>query len=169
MPLQNFTNEGSLSIGGINMNRLAFAVIGDENGEGGLLKLWADFDVRGDDRILPSVAGVLAYPRRLTATRYDLRLLVVGDVDQTGTPTADSNIGLQNNIEYIRANVLVPVVSPTGTRAAVLTLPSGGTRTADIHALGVVTQSYGLAVVNGCSGSIWVGTLQISIPAGRFA
>jgi hypothetical protein len=167
MPLAGYDAEGNLTIGSIDMNRPAWAVIGDERGEGGLLQLWADFDVRGEDRILPSAAGVIAYPRRITATRKDLRLLVVGDVDHTGAPTVDSLIGLQNNIEYIRSNVLEPVVSTTGTRAATLLLPSGSTRTANIHVLGVVTQSYGFAA--GCGGAIWIGTLQISIPAGRFA
>lgn len=167
MPLVNYEAEGNLAIDGVDMNRPAFAVIGDENGNGGLVQLWADFDVRGEDRLLPGVTGFLAYPRRITVKRFDLRLLVVGDVDQTGAPTADSLIGLQNNLEYIRANVLAPVVSSTGTRAGVLTLPSAATRSASVHVLGVVTQSYGFA--SGCSGAIWIGTLQISIPAGRFA
>lgn len=165
MPLQNYEAEGNLTIDAIDMNRPAFAVIGDENGANGLVQFWADFDVRGEDRLLPGATGVIAYPRRITAKRFDLRLLVVGDVDNAGTPVADSRIGLQNNIEYIRSNVLAPVVSSTGTRAATLTLPSGATRTASVHVLGVVTQSYGLAEC----GSIWIGTLQISIPAGRFA
>lgn len=165
MPLTNYAAEGNMTIGGIDMNRPAFAIIGDERGEGGFVKLWADFDVRGEDRILPSATGVIAYPRRMTSKRFDFRLLVVGDVDQAGTPVADSRIGLQNNIEYIRANVLAPVVSSTGTRAASLLMPSGATRTADIHVLGLVTQSYGLQEC----GSLFVGTLQISIPAGRFA
>jgi hypothetical protein len=164
MPLTNYAPEGSMTIDGLSMNRPAFAIIGDERGEGGYVKLWADFDVRGEDRILPSVTGVIAYPRRMTVTRVDFRLIVVGDVDQAGVPVADSNVGLQNNIEYIRANILAPVVSSTGTRAAVLTMPSGATRSADIHVLGVSTQSYGLAEC----GSIWIGTLQISIPGGRF-
>jgi hypothetical protein len=167
MPLANYDLEGNLTISTIDMNRPAWAVIGDENGNGGLVTLWADFDVRGQDRLLPGATGVIAYPRRLTATRKDLRLLVVGDVDLNGVPTADSVIGLQTNLEYLRANVFVPVVSSTGTRAATLAMPSGGTRTADIHVLGVVTQSYGFA--SGCSGAIWIGTLQISIPAGRFS
>lgn len=167
MPLAGYDAEGNLTIGSIDMNRPAFAVIGDERGEGGLLKLWMEFAVRGEDRILPSATGVIAYPRRMTATRFDLRLLVAGDVDQTGAPTADSLIGLETNLEYIRSNVLAPVVSSTGTRAATLLMPSGATRTANIHVLGVQTQSYGFAA--GCGGAIWVGTLQISIPSGRFA
>lgn len=167
MPLQGYEAEGNLTISGVDMNRPAFAVIGDGSGADGLVQLWADFDVRGEDRILPSVTGVIAYPRRITAKRYDFRLLVVGDVDRFGAPNVNSTIGLENNLEYLRANVFAPVVSSTGTRASVLTLPSAATRSADIHVLGVVTQSYGFAT--GCSGAIWIGTLQISVPSGRFS
>lgn len=168
MPIANGQDEGTLLIGAISMNPAngAWAIVGDERGEGGLIKLWADFDVRGEDRILPSVTGVIAYPRRMTVTRHDLRLLVVGDVNgQTSAPVSDSRIGLQNNLEYLRTNVFAPVASSTGTRTATLTLPSGSTRTGAIHVLGVVTQSYHLSEC----GSIWIGTLQISIPGGRLS
>jgi hypothetical protein len=165
MGLTNFQPEGNLTISGIDMNRSAWAVLGDERGEGGLVRLWFEFDVRGEDRILPGVTGVIAYQRRITAKRHDLRTLVVGDVDQAGNPVADPAIGLENNLEYLRANVLAPVATSTGTRAAVLTLPSGATRTADVHVLGMTTQSYML----GPCGSILVGTLHISIPTGRFS
>lgn len=164
MPLTNYALEGSMTIDGKSINRPAFAIIGDERGIGGYVQLWADFDVRGQDRILPGVPGVIAYPRRVTVRRMDFRLLVVGDVDAAGAPVADSKEGLEANLEWIRTNFLAPVVSSTGTRTAVLTLPSGGTRTAEIHVLGVVTQSYTLQEC----GAVWVGTLQISIPSGRF-
>lgn len=168
MPLRNNDIEGTLTIGGISMNPTngAWGVIGDERGEGGLVKLWVDYDVRGEDRLLPGATGVIPYRRRMTVTRHDLRLLVVGDVDgQTGAPVADSRSGLRANLEYLRANVFAPVASTSGTRAATLTVPGGATRSADIHVLGVVTQSYALVEC----GSIWIGTLQISIPGGRFA
>jgi hypothetical protein len=122
--------------------------------------------VRGQDRVLPGATGVIAYPRRLTATRYDLRLLVVGDVDgQTGDAVADARAGLAANLEYLRVNVLAPVSSSTGTRAATLTVPGLSSRAANVHVLGLVTQSY---VMQAC-GAIFVGTLQISVPAGRFS
>jgi hypothetical protein len=168
MPLANTTIEGTLTISSISMNPAngAWGVIGDERGEGGLVKLWADFDVRGQDRILPGANGAIAYRRRITPTRHDLRLLVVGDIiGQTSTPETDTDEGLAVNLEYLRANTFAPVVSATGTRAATLTVPGMSTRAADIHVLGVVTQSYGF----GDCGAIWVGTLQISIPSGRFA
>jgi hypothetical protein len=171
MGLAGFDLEGNLTIGAVDMNQAAWAVIGDERGQGGLINLWAGFDVRGEDRLLPSATGVIAYPRRMTATRHDLRLLVVGDVDSAGAPVSNPVAGLQANLEYLRANVVAPVVSSTGTRAATLLMPSGATRTANIHVLGLVTQSYALSVViDGCSqGALWIGTLQISIPGGRFS
>lgn len=166
MPLQNNQLEGQLTVGGINLNPSngAWGVIGDERGEGGLLQLWTDFDVRGEDRVLPSATGVIAYPRRMTVTRHDLRLIVVGDViGETSAPASDTRVGLRTNLEYLRTNVWAPVVSSTGTRSASLTLPTGGPLTGDIHVLGVVTQSYHYEEC----GSIWIGTLQISIPGGR--
>lgn len=168
MPLVNNAAEGTLTIDSVDMNIAngAWGIIGDERGVGGYVKLWADFDVRGEDRILPSVTGVIAYQRRRTVTRHDFRLIVVGDViGETGAPEADTRIGLEENIEYLRENVIDPVDTATGTRSATLTMPSGNTRDAEIHVLSVTTQSYQLRECD----SIWIATLHISIPSGRFA
>jgi hypothetical protein len=170
MPLVNTTREGTLTISGISLNPAngAWGVFGDERGEGGLVHLWTKFDVRGEDRLLPGATGVLAYPRRMTVTRCDLRFLVAGDmIGQTSTPATDSIQGLATNLEYLRANILAPVVSATGTRAAVLTVPGQSNRSASVHVLGMVIQSYALSL--GCDGSIAITTLQLSIPGGRFA
>lgn len=168
MPLVNTTIEGTLTIDAISMNPAngAWAVLGDETGKGGLVHLWAGFEVRGEDRLLPGAPGVIAYPRRLTKTKHDLRLLIVGDViGQTGAPASNTTEGLATNIEYLRANVIAPVVSTTGTRAATITVPGAASRAASIHVLGMKIESYML----GDCGSIAVTTLQIDIPAGRFA
>lgn len=170
MPLQNTALEGTLTIDGIEMTNDfgAWGIVGDEQGRGGLVHLWTKFDVRGQDRVLPGATGVIAYPRRMTVTRCDLRLLVVGDVDgQTGVAATNSIETLADNLEYLRAQVLAPVVSSSGTRSATLTVPGATSRTADIHVLGLVIQSYMLG--QDCDGSIAVTTLQISIPVGRFA
>lgn len=167
MPLVFNDSEGTLVIDGISMNPAngAWGVIGDERGQGGLLQLSVEFDIRGEDRILPSVTGVIAYQRRMTVTKKELRLLVVGDVDGvTGLPVSDSRVGLQDNLDYLRANVWEPVDTSTGTRSATLTLLDSSVRTAEIHVLGVKTQTY---LLQEC-GSIYIGTLQISIPEGRF-
>lgn len=168
MPLVHNANEGSMTIDSIDMNPTngAWGIVGDERGQGGYVPLWAGFDIRGDDRILPSVTGVIAYQRRRTVTRHDLRLIVVGDIiGQTSTPETDTRVGLEENIEYLRENVIDPVNTMAGTRSAILTMPSGNTRIADIHVLSVTTQSYMLRECN----SIWIATLHISIPSGRFA
>lgn len=162
--LYGYAAEGIYEIDSVVMNRPAWAVIGDERGEGGLVKLWVEFDVRGQDRILPSVTGVIPYQRRMTVTRKDLRLIVVGDVDLNGDPVADTRIGLQDNLFYLKTNVWFPVNSSTGTRPSFLTLPDGSELFADIHVLGVTTQTYHLSEC----GSIWIGTLQISIPGGEY-
>lgn len=167
MPLQHTDLEGTLEIDSFDMQNQfgAWGIVGDATGNGGLVHLWDKFDVRGQDRILPGATGVIAYPRRMTVTRCDLRLLVTGDIDGvSGVLNADPVAGLAINTEYIRVGVLAPVVSATGTRAAVLTVPGMANRAAAIHVLGVVTQSYQL----GICGSLAVKTLQISIPGSRF-
>lgn len=168
MPLQHTDIEGTLTIDSISMNPAngAWAILGDEQGRGGLVHLWTKFDVRGEDRVLPGAGGVIAYPRRITVTRCDLRLLIVGDIiGQTSAPASDAIEGLATNMEYIRAQILAPVVSSTGTRAATLTIPGQSNRTANIHIIGMPIQAYQL----GICGAIAVCTLQISIPSGRFA
>lgn len=168
MGLSNNAPEGVLTIDGISMNPAngAWGVFGDKLGEGGLVQLWTDYDVRGDDRLLPGANGVIAYQRRLTVTKHDLRIIVAGDViGSTGLPASDDREGLAANLAYLNTNVVAPVASATGTRAATLTVPGQATRAADIHVLSLKTQSY---LLMEC-GSVLVGTLRISIPAGRFA
>lgn len=168
MPLAFNDSEGALVIDGISMNPAngAWGVFGDERGQGGLFRLAVEFDVRGEDRILPSVTGVIAYQRRMTVTKIDLRLIVVGDVDGvTGLPVSDSRIGLLDNLDYLRANVWDPVDTATGTRSATWTAPDSSVRTAEIHVLGVKTDTY---LLQECGGSLFIGKLMISIPEGRF-
>lgn len=162
--LNSFDCEGVLTIGGISMNRAAWAVVGDDQGAGGLLPLWFQTEQRGQDRLLPGTAGVIAYRRRETVTRHDLRILVVGDVDQAGAPVVDRAAGLAANLVYLESNVIQPTNLTDGTRAATLTIPGQTQRSANIHVLGLVTQSYRLSTTN----SLFEGTLQISIPSGRF-
>lgn len=162
--LSNYDCEGVLTIGGISMNRAAWAVVGDEQGQGGLLPLWVATEQRGSDRLIPGAAGLIPYRRRETATVHDLRILVVGDVNGAGSPVTNSAEGLAANLAYLETNVIQPTNLTDGTRSASLTIPGQTTRTASIHVLGLVPQVYRL----NSAGSIFIGTLQISIPAGRF-
>lgn len=163
--IYDYDCEGTLTIGGISMNRSAWAIVGDETGAGGLLQLVTTTEQRGQDRILPSAAGVVAYPRRLTVTTYELRLLVVGDVDRNGVAVANPQQGLAVNLKYIYDNVVAPVVSSTGTRSASLVIPGLSTLSANIHVFGMRQSEYHI----GTSGSVWEGRLQISVPGGKFA
>ena len=162
--LNSYDCEGTLTIGGISMNRLAWGVFGDEEGQGGLLPLWFQTEQRGQDRLLPGATGVIAYRRRETVTQHELRILVVGDVDSAGAAVSDHAEGLAANLAYLESNVIQPTNLTDGTRAATLTVPGQATRSANIHVLGLVPQSYRLA----SAGSLFIGTLQISIPSGRF-
>lgn len=170
MPLQNTNLEGTLTIGAVAMQNAfgAWGICGDERGRGGLLHLWTKFMVRGQDRLLPGATGVIAYPRRITATPCDLRLLVVGDIDgQTGAAATDAVETLADNLTYLTTNVTLPVVSSTGTRSCTLTVPGQSNRTANAHILGLEIESYML--MPECQGAIAVTTLKLSIPGGRFS
>lgn len=163
--LTGYDCEGVLTIDSISMNRPAFAIVGDEDGEGALTQLWATTEQRGDDRIVPGAAGMIPYRRRETRTEHLLRLLVVGDVDETGAAVADSRVGLAANLAYVESNVVQPTNTGDGTRPATLTVFGQTTRTADIHVLGLTQRSRWLSETK----SLYIGTLRISIPAGRFA
>lgn len=148
------TAAGDLTIGGVAMMCPAWKVLN-------LLELWQPADQRGNDRLIPGTAGVLAQQRRDTVTRRSLQMLIVGDVDRTGTPVADRFEGLQANVDYLRANVAAPTGTTDGTRSAVLTMPDGTTRTEPVHVVGF---DFGNFREDGG----WVrAVLQLSIPSGR--
>lgn len=161
--LSDYACDGTLVIGGISMNRPAWMVGADEKGDGGLFQLITEIEQRGDDRILPSAAGVIPFPRRITRSEHRLRLVIVGDVDSAGTPVADHSAGLDANLAYILTNVVAPVVSATGTRASTYTTVGGRSLTADIHATGIRQKEYALG-----QNAIWIGELVVSVPAGVF-
>lgn len=160
--LENYDCEGTVTIGGVSMNRPAWALFGDEQGNGGLLPLIFRADQRGEDRILPFAGGVVPFQRRTTATRHDFRLTVTGDVDSAGAVNVDSEAGLVTNLAYLWTNIVKPTALTDGTRTFSYTAPGGTVRTGTVHVLGLEPVRYHL---NGRS-SIFVGVLQVSIPAG---
>lgn len=163
--IDDYNHDGTLTIGSVLMNRPAWAILGDDTGEGGLLHLWVETEVRGDDRLLPGAAGIIPYQRRLAPARHDLRLLVTGDVNENGVANANSKTGLIANLNYIYANVIAPTGTGDGTRAATLTATGITSRTANIHVLGLKMRRANYDDTS----AAYEGTLQISIPAGRFA
>lgn len=162
--LFNYDCEGTLTIGGILMNRLAFMTQADENGNGGLSQFLTLADQRGEDRILPGTTGVIAYKRRLTVTKLTIRLVVTGDILHDGSTPSTPKIGLFTNLKYIYDNVVAPTGTGDGTRSMSVVLPGPftGTGTAHITRLDTVTQKLS------DSAALWEGQLGISIPAGRF-
>lgn len=165
--LYDYDCDGTLVIGGVSMNCPAWMVGADETGDGGLLSLITTTSQRGSDRILPGAAGVIAYPRRKTVTEHEFRIVVIGEVDRFGALAVDHNAQLVANLQYIVANVVDPVGTGDGTRAATYTPPGSAPLTADIHVVGLVQTSYALAVATGDK-AIWEGRLLISIPEGSF-
>jgi hypothetical protein len=146
------------------MNRAAWMVGGNADGDGSLFNLLTEIEQRGDDRVLPG-ATVIAYRRRITVTTHEVGLIVIGEVDANGTPNADHTLGLFNNLAYLMSNVVAPVASSTGTRAATWAPPGGAaTRSASIHVTGLTQRNISLG-----QQAIWQGTINISIPAGAFA
>lgn len=164
--LLNYDCEGTLTIGGILMNRLAFMTQADEDGNGGLSQFLTLADQRGEDRILPGTLGVIANKRRLTVTKLSIRLVVVGDILHNGTTPATPKIGLFTNLKYIYDNVVVPTGTGDGTRSCSVVLPGPftGTGSAHITRMDMVTQK----ISEGSGPAVWEGQLGISIPAGRF-
>lgn len=162
--LVNYDCDGVLTIGGIVMNRPAWAVTGDGDGEGSLFDLLIGVEQRGEDRLMPFGVGVIPYRRRITVTTHTLRLLVVGDVDENGDPTTDHTDGLRANLAYLMANVVAPVATSAGTRAATWDPPAGATQlSAAIHVTGITKKKMALG-----DNAVFEGTLNISVPAGAF-
>lgn len=150
------TAVGELTIGGISMHTYGWNILD-------LRDLWTVVAVRGQDRLIPGVSGLRAKRRRFTATPHSLPMVISGLHTQNGTAVTDPDariIQFQDNLDYLMTNLVAEVATPTGTRAATLTMPSGGTRTANIHVLGISPGTWTPAVLR-C-------TLDISIPGGRF-
>lgn len=164
----HYDPEGTLTIAGFSMNRKAWGIWGDETGGGGLFQLITGGDRRGGDRDLPMSASspVVPYPRRLTATVYELTLWVNGEVNHAGTLNTNAKDGLATNLDLIRSTLFEGATPATnGTLSASVLIPGWGTKTASIHMIAMEQQRYNYADDQ----SIWQGTLRISVPAGRFS
>lgn len=113
---------------------------------------------RGSDRLVPGSAGIVGNPRRLAPSIQTLELRIFGDVDADGAPTADAMIGLDANIEALKAAV-APVDSGDGTRSVTWTRP-GGSVSADCHV--------GPLSIGEQSGFMVFATLDIQVDAGAW-
>lgn len=116
--------------------------------------------VRGGDRKIPGVAGVTPHRRRRDVFTVSLELMLYGRVNNAGAPWADGRRGLYGNSEYLIAQLIDAATAADGTRAAVLHLPDGTTRTGNVHVAG-------LEFAGERGGTKWRGILRLSIPAGQ--
>lgn len=122
--------------------------------------LWQPGQQSGDNVQLAGVNGALARPRFLTTTVHTLELVISGRVRVSGSATT-SAANLEANVEYMRETVCVPVASSTGTRALVVTMPSGGTMSGAVH---VGNFRFGQVAPH----AKWaLATIDISIPGGE--
>lgn len=145
---------GGLTIAAVDMMQPAWQVTN-------LIELWLPATQRGEDKLIPGVAGRRPYRRFQDSTRRTLRLKITGDVDRTNAPQSNRFVGLQTNIDYLVTNVIDPPTTGDGTRTLVLTMPSGSTRTEPVHVLGMEVAQYNEA-------ARWaLATIELSIPAGR--
>lgn len=156
------TVDGNLTLNGIPMKTRAWTCPD-------LTPLWLPATLRGEDRLLPFVDGVVPYKRRRTVTQYALDFRIAGISDQAGNlPTGGQGNGpeefaqLESNLDYLRQNVLDPEASPNadGTIPGVLTMPSGEVRTANVHVLGFSVSTRVAHVLQ--------GVLDLSVPQGSF-
>lgn len=128
-----------------------------------LVKLWAEADVRGENKLLPGAPGMRPYPTRLTESTHELAFFIFGDTALDGTFIANGWEGLQDHLDALWTNVFAPVTTGTGTRTATLTLPSGDVRTAEVQfePLTFAGDVYDARHVE--------AVITMIIPAGRFA
>lgn len=126
-----------------------------------LSPLWLPPDMLGDDVPMPGVTGAVPRRRRYGVGKVVLEMRFVPDVEQDGTPIVEtSNLhGLEQNLADFVSTVVEPVASTEGTRPAVLTMPSGATRTGGVH-----VESFEVADMRptGCRAAI-----TLSIPGGK--
>lgn len=116
--------------------------------------------LRGSDRVIPGVAGVVPLRRRTTATRYDLELYVCGDDDGAGLPFTDVQAGLVSNLNVVINSIADPPTPPTVTRSAVWTPYNSAPKTFDVVVEGF---TIGAAVNESTVRTV----LSIMLPGGR--
>ena len=110
--------------------------------------------------MIPGAAGTLPFRRRATETRLSLPFVVTGRVDVDGNENADPFAGLEVNLAFLYAYVILPTNTGDGTRELVWHRPSGSSTTGDVHVIGYRP---GLK-----AGGIAVGTLELSDTRGVF-
>lgn len=124
------TEMGSITIGGLDMHRLAWEAYD-------LSPLYGEPDQRGRNRLLPGNPGTIAYAPRITETRFSLPFLINGHWDANDDYVDPANVWrqLEINKAFLNAGVLLPTGAGGGTRTLVWTKPTGATVTSQVQIL----------------------------------
>lgn len=156
--LVDYACQGELTIDGVSLNTPAWSVVD-------LSPLWASFDTRGQNRLIPGAQGVLAYRKRITERDHSLAIVIIGDVDENGDAHADPVEGLEFNLDTLLA-ALLP--DSDASKPAVLTLPSGTTRNAEVQVEGFEVVRSEIDAENHQYAAL-EGVINMTIPLGVFA
>jgi hypothetical protein len=114
---------------------------------------------RGGDRLIPNVAGVVAYPRQRHDVTHTLELVINGRYASDGTLNANAMAGLRANIAELKT-ITAPVTTGDGTRTVTWTYP-GGSASAACHV--------GPLLIGRHFGPSVLATLDLHVPAGLFS
>lgn len=163
MALPLLTTGGQIAVNAtpltiVNLVGYAWTVV-----DAGFTDLWRGPDVGGSNIPIPGAADypMRRYPR--TSTRQ-IPMFVTGECNVAGTPNADAIKGIEENIDYLRANVFDPPAiadRPNGTRHLTMTMPSGSTRSGDVH--------FGPLTISEAAPWGWLIVAEVEIPAGALA
>lgn len=110
----------------------------------------------GEDRVIPGSAGRLAVAREFDELQVSLAMNIYGARDHENTAASTRPVGLRNNMDYLRTNV----VNTLTARAVTFHKQAGGTLTGSVY---VEDLRYGQA---DASGALCPAILRLTIPTG---
>lgn len=157
--LIDYACQGTIEIDGVPLNTPAWSVTSD------MSPLWFAFDTRGQNRLIPGAQGTIAYRKRINERDHSFGILIIGDVDEMGDPHADPVQGLEDNVDTLLA-VLQP--DSAATKAALITMPSGATRGAEIQIEGFEPVRSEIDTTYGQFAAM-EAIINITVPLGVFA
>lgn len=117
-------------------------------------------DFRGDDVLVPLLAGRRPKRRRADVTKLTIQMEIWGDFDREGNAYTNAIVGAITNVNYLRANCFDPVDTGDGTRACKIVLPDATDLDAPAHC--------GPLIVNMISPGRYRATADLSLPGGSF-
>lgn len=123
--------------------------------------LWGVPAERGENDLLPGVAGRAINPKRIDETTYVMAFHITGSVNVTGgAPAVNELAQLYANLAHLRANVCAPDPTIAAFRDAKLILPDASEVSAQVQCRFDVVAQRGADID---------AVFRITIPGGQFA